>query len=283
MALKLIYITNDKHVAQIAEMNGVNWIFIDLEINGKVERQGHLDTVISRHSIEDVKNIKSILTKSELLVRINPMYTGTEEEINQVIEYGSDIIMLPYFKNKKEVEKFINYVAGRAKVCLLLETPEAVEDIDSILNICGIDYIHIGLNDLHLGYGMRFMFELLGDGTIDRLCHKIKSYGIEYGFGGIAQLGKGDLKAEYILGEHYRLGSSIVILSRSFYNTTKVNELMDISEVEKEFNQGVRSIREYELILERKDKDFFQNNKKIVQGCINDIVQKISMNSEKAL
>ena len=67
----------------------------------------------------------------------------------------------------------------------MVETPEAVENIDNILALTGIDYIHIGLNDLHLGYGMSFMFELLADGTVDMLC-KISEKGIPYGFGGVA-------------------------------------------------------------------------------------------------
>lgn len=61
MPLKLMYITNNGNVAKIAESSVVDWIFIDLEINGKVERQRHLDTVISRHSIEDVERIKKFL------------------------------------------------------------------------------------------------------------------------------------------------------------------------------------------------------------------------------
>ena len=60
MALKLMYITNDEKIAGIAEECGVNWIFIDLEINGKEARQGHMDTVISRHSIDDVRKIKQV-------------------------------------------------------------------------------------------------------------------------------------------------------------------------------------------------------------------------------
>jgi len=55
---------------------------------------------------------------------------------------------------------------------LLVETPEAVRNIDSILGESGIDYIHIGLNDLHLGYRMKFMFEPLVDGTVEMLCKK---------------------------------------------------------------------------------------------------------------
>lgn len=35
MALKLIYITNRPEVAGIAERSGVDWIFVDLEIDRK--------------------------------------------------------------------------------------------------------------------------------------------------------------------------------------------------------------------------------------------------------
>jgi len=96
--------------------------------------------------------------------------------------------MLPFFKTKEEVNKFIGHVNGRAKAMLLVETPEAVRNIDSILGESGIDYIHIGLNDLHLGYRMKFMFEPLVDGTVEMLCKKIKQKSIPYGFGGIAGL-----------------------------------------------------------------------------------------------
>ena len=61
MALRFMYITNDEQIAKIAEACGVDWIFIDLEINGKEQRQGHLDTVISRHRIGDVRRIKQFL------------------------------------------------------------------------------------------------------------------------------------------------------------------------------------------------------------------------------
>ena len=58
MSLKLMYITNKPEVAKIAQNAGVDRIFVDLEIIGKEERQGGLDTVISRHKIEDVTKIK---------------------------------------------------------------------------------------------------------------------------------------------------------------------------------------------------------------------------------
>ncbi len=262
MALKLMYITNQQDVAKIAERSGVNWIFIDLEINGKEDRQGHLNTVISHHSIEDVRKIKQVLTNAELLVRINPIYEDSKAEIDKVINDGADIIMLPFFKKKEEVEQFIDYVDGRCKTCLLLETPEAVDNIDSILSVKGIDYIHIGLNDLHLGYNMKFMFELLADGTVEMLSKKIKEKGIEYGFGGIAQLGQGTLRAEKIIAEHYRLSSSMVILSRSFCN---VNEVSDLNEVEELFAKGIKDVRQFEAELKNKSETFYRVNQQEIK------------------
>ena len=57
MFLKLMYITNSVDVALIAEKYGVDRIWIDLETLGKQERQGHIDSVKSKHSINDIKKI----------------------------------------------------------------------------------------------------------------------------------------------------------------------------------------------------------------------------------
>jgi 2-keto-3-deoxy-L-rhamnonate aldolase RhmA len=270
--LKLMYITNDEQVALIAEKSGIDWIFVDLEIKGKLERQGHLDTVISDHKIEDITKIKSVLTTSELLVRVNPIHENSTAEINEVIQRGADVIMLPYFKTTQEVSEFINIVNSRRKVCLLLETPEAVDNLEDILKIEGIDYIHIGLNDLHLGYKKKFMFELLSDGTVETIIDKISKYNIIYGFGGIARLGEGELPAEKIITEHYRLKSSMVILSRSF---AKINSPIDYEELNTRFSMGVKNIRRKEIELNSKSKDFFLENKIDVQQIVNRIVINI--------
>lgn len=261
--LKLMYITNRPDIAQIAESAGVDRIFVDLEYIGKSDRQGGMDTVQSHHTLDDVKKISDAITMSELLVRVNPIHNATEaycsseEEINKAIENGADFIMLPFFKTLKEIEQFLSYVNGRAKTMLLVETPEAVEILDDILELDGIDAIHIGLNDLSLGYGMKFMFELLSDGTVERLCTKIRAKYIDYGFGGIASLGKGMIPAEMIIREHYRLGSTCAILSRSFCNVERINHLGVISST---FVNGIREIRKFEAECEQHI-GYFMNNK----------------------
>ena len=106
--LKLMYITNDVQIAQIVEKNGVDRVWVDLETKGKKERQFGMNTVQSTHKITDVKKIKDCLSgKADLIVRINPIYEGTENEINEVIEYGADIIMLPYYKSIEDGGKRI--------------------------------------------------------------------------------------------------------------------------------------------------------------------------------
>ena len=268
--LKLMYITNKPEVAKIAEQAGVDRIFVDLETIGKSERQGGMDTVQSHHTLNDVRIIKNSLEKSKLLVRSNPIYHKSKEEIDTIIKNGADIVMLPFFKTVNEAAKFIDLVHGRAKVCLLVETAEAVEKLDAILALDGIDEIHIGLNDLHLAYGMKFMFELLADGTVEKLADKIKARGIPFGFGGIAQIGVGDLPAEYIIKEHYRLESSMVIVSRSFCNTDNIK---DIEEIRSIFNTGIQAIRELEKEADLRVQ-YFKMNQKAVVDSVSSIVDK---------
>lgn len=268
MTLKLMYITNEPEVAQIAEKACVDRIFVDLEYIGKNDRQSGMDSVKSDHTMEDVKKIRKTIKKAEMLVRCNPIHEATEnygsseEEINEIVENGADIIMLPYFKTVQEAERFLKCVDKRTKTLLLVETPEAVEILDELLKLENVDEIFIGLNDLSLGYGKDFMFELLADGTVEKICKKCKETNTPYGFGGIASLGKGKLESENVIAEHYRLGSKNVILSRSFCDIKQMGNLKEVDEV---FTRGVTEIREYEEYCKSQELSFFNKNKEVVK------------------
>ena len=56
-----MYITNNPEIALIAEKNGVNRIFVDLETLGKEERQKNMNSVKSHHTVDDVKAVSSVL------------------------------------------------------------------------------------------------------------------------------------------------------------------------------------------------------------------------------
>lgn len=272
MSLKLMYITNNTDVALIAQKYGVDRIWIDLETIGKEERQKGIDAVKSHHTVDDIRKIKPLLTSSEMLVRVNHWYNGSVDEINAVINAGADMIMFPYWKTVAEVQHFIDTVDGRCKTTLLLETKEAVEIVDEILKLTGIDEIHIGLNDLHLSYGLNFMFELLTNGMVEMLCKKFAAAGIPYGFGGIAKIGDGAVPAEKIILEHYRLGSTRAILSRSFCDTSKIN---DIEMIDKVFRENMDSLTKYELSVTEMTPDIIMRNKEDIANDLKNIVKQI--------
>ena len=273
--IKLMYITNRPEVAVIAENAGVDRIFVDMEYIGKSLRQGGMDTVQSHHTTADACNIRKVISKAELMVRCNPIheatpsYTSSREEIEDVVASGADVIMLPYFKTAKEVETFVRLVDGRAKTFPLVETREAAESIDEILQVDGIDEISSGLNDLSLAHGYRFMFQLLADGTVDRLAEKFRVKGLPFGFGGIAALNGGLLPGSFVLKEHYRLGSSRVILSRSFCDVAKAESLEQVQQI---FDSGVKELRDLEEELRVTSVDYEENHK-IVQEKVGKILE----------
>ena len=270
MPLKLMFITNDPDAAVLAEQAGVDRIFIDLETRGKKERQGHLDTVISNFNFEDIKKVKKSLKKSKIITRINPLYDETEIEVEKAIDCGTDIIMLPMFKTKNEVKKFITFVDGRVQTCLLLETSQSLVRVHEILEVKGIDEIHIGLNDLHLSLGLDFMFELLSGGIVEYLCNIIRKSGIKYGFGGIARIGEGALPAEHIIAEHIRLGSEMVILSRSFH---KKSSSIDDLKRNINFKEEVKRIKDTEIRMLGWTKGQFDFNKEIIRKEVRMLVE----------
>ena len=230
-----------------------------------------MNTVKSHHKIEDVAAIKPLLTRAELLVRVNPWYEGSKDEIDAVIAGGADMIMLPYWKSVEEVDKFLAAVNGRCRTTLLLETKEAVACVDEVLKR-RFDEIHIGLNDLSISYGTTFMFELLSNGTVEMLCGKFKQAGIPYGFGGIAKLGDGLLPAEKIIMEHYRLGSTRAILSRTFCDQSKIES---VEEIDRVFRENMEALKEYELSMADVTQEEFVRNKMEIAKAVDEIVTQI--------
>ena len=276
MSLKLMYITNRIDVAKIADETGVDRIFIDLEYIGKEDRQQGLDSVKSYHTVSDIINIKKVIKNAELVVRVNPMhektsdFMGSDYEINSVIDAGADLIMLPMYRSMDEVEKFLRIVNGRAKTQLLAETPDACGIMKETVKLPEVDEIHIGLNDLHLAYHKKFMFELLADGTVDKICNDIKKSGKPFGFGGIARIGYGILPAEYIIKEHYRIGSTRAILSRSFCNANKVKNADEIKDI---FEKEILKIRNTEkAVLNLSDSELEKNRLEVIR-LTNEIVK----------
>lgn len=212
----LMILASNVEDAMLAQNAGVDRIFYDLEYIGKAERQRGRDTVKYHNDIELIPDIRNVIVTSSLLVRTNPIHAYTSIEVEKAIQYGADCLMLPMVMDRHDVEMFVNLVAGRAKVIIMVETAASLARLDDILDVPGVDEIFVGLNDLHISLGLNFLFEPLSGGLVDYIAAKCRAKSIPFGFGGIARIGDGVLPADMILGEHIRLGSSSVILSRTF-------------------------------------------------------------------
>lgn len=199
---------------------------VDLEILGKAERQGHLDTVQSAHGLEDIVRIRPVVPHGSLVVRTNPVNISSPTEVEDIIRAGADMLMLPYYHDYDEAAEFARIVDGRVPVILLAETRGAMNSLNACCSIPNVARVHIGLNDLSLDLGRHFMFELLIDGTVSSMAANLRSAGMPFGIGGIARVGEGLLPAERILIEHARMGSDAAILSRTFHRkVTSVCEM----------------------------------------------------------
>lgn len=214
--IRLILITNEPALARCAAASGVARLFVDLEIMGKQARQGHLDTHITSHDVADIARIRAVAPDAELIVRVNPLHDGTGAEIDRALADGADTLMLPMFRTAGEIARVSDMIAGRAGFLPLVETPEALAIADRVLADPGVTELYIGLNDLHLATGRSFMFEFLAEGVLDRVAELARAAGKPFGFGGIARMDEGLLSGRMVLGEHLRLGSGTVILSRTF-------------------------------------------------------------------
>lgn len=286
--ISLFFITNQPDIAFFAAGHGVTHIFVDLESLGKFERQGHRDTLISKHCIADIGNIRSALDhandinehKAELLVRINPWHDNSGEEIDAAIANGADWIMLPMYRTIQEVESCCTHVAGRARCIPLVETVGAVECLEAVATLPGVDMLFIGLNDLHMEMERDFMFELLADGTVENMANIIKKAGKPFGFGGIARIGEGMVAAEQILGEHLRLGSSAVILSRTFHrHSQSMHDLQDNID----FGHEVERLRAMELAIHSWTSQQFLDNRQALTQATGKIVAELRVRREKNL
>ena len=239
--IELIQITNDPAFARRCDaLDGLR-LFVDLERLGKAERQAGRNTLISTHQISDVGRIKSQLGRSRLMVRVNPVHSGTREEVAAVLDGGADMLMLPMFSHARELQEFAEIVAGRVPLVALLETASALKSLAEWLGTPGLSEVYVGLNDLHVSLGRGFMFEPLADGTVEAIGNRARKHGVSFGFGGIARLDEGLLPGRDVLAEHLRLGSRCVILSRTFHR----------SEGGQSFEEEVKALRmaEAELAL----------------------------------
>jgi hypothetical protein len=216
--VKLCLITDDVAFAVEAEQAGIDRIMLDLERDGKAERQAGRGLFLSSHRIDSVARLKRSLEKATLVVRINPFGDRSQAEVDALADGGADFIMLPYFAGLAEARKFLELVRGRSRTILLVETASAARALEAIAAEPGVDEVHIGLNDLSISLGYDNLFTPICSGMIDEMAAVLRAARMPFGFGGIGRLSRRDLPVhpEHMLAEQIRLGASRGWLGRTF-------------------------------------------------------------------
>ena len=92
------------------------------------------------------------------------------------------------------------------------------------------------------------------------------------GFGGIARIGEGMLPSDNILGEHVRLGSSSVILSRTFKGVPGV----DANARSVDLKEEVQKVRDRMKEIQNWTVAEFTQNAGFVREAVDSVVVKIS-------
>ena len=208
---------NDPVLMRRADQAGVNYIGVDLERIGKRERQGHLNIWFTDHKDMDVQVLSQNVRRAKLFARTNPHHPELQQEIDRLLAYGARALMLPMFKTADDAARYVDMIAGRAEVILLLETVEAATGIDDIVRVEGIGEISIGLNDLSVALGASQVQVLISDLMV-RLADAANGAGIRFGFGTVGRLGDQTLpiNPDLIYAQYPRLNGVTARLSRYF-------------------------------------------------------------------
>ena len=210
--------TNNKLIAKALDpIKDIDTIFIDLEILGKQTRQGHTNSLISKHDLEDISELREVISQSKLGVRINPLNQNSQYEIEKCIKKGADVLMLPMFQSPSEVKTIIEMIDERCNLDLLIETPRSIE-LYKKFDYTKIRFAHFGLNDLSLAFEYKHLFFCFFSKILDKYTHYLNFNKIPFGLGGIGAIGSKPFDPKLIFAANKFFKSSRLILSRSFLN-----------------------------------------------------------------
>lgn len=232
----LTLLTENVELARRAEAAGIDRVGLDLESHGKRGRQGPTNW-ISTHRMEDVRRVGEAVRRAELFVRTNPPHDDLAQEVEDLIERGAQVLMLPFFRTPADAERFVSHVAGRARVSLLVETRSALEQIGAIVRVAGVDEIHVGLNDLSRELGLRNPSALLASRRLEALAATVREAGIPLGVGSVGCVGDRSLPTppELVHAQLARLGADRALLRRAF---------LDYQVGDRDMPGGISRIRE---------------------------------------
>jgi hypothetical protein len=215
--LDLFLFSTDTHRIRSSVEAGVAGIIVDWERIGKRTRQRSADTQIGRDTLEDLERVRAS-TSARVICRINNHLPKLREEAEAALCGGADEILLPMVRSVAEVETALGLVGGRAGLGILIETVEALEQVEQLARL-PLSRVYVGLNDLAIERGTSSIFSAVSDGTVERIRTKIR---VPFGFGGLTLPDRGvPIPCRLLMGEMARLACDFTFLRRSFHRDTR--------------------------------------------------------------
>jgi hypothetical protein len=208
----MLFSTNPKLIIRAVEA-GVDGVIVDWEYIGKASRQARADTQVNRDTVDDLRRVRAS-TDGLVICRIDGFGRTTEVEVEEAIHAGADELLLPMVRSKNEVETVLDYVGGRCRLGILVETVEAVTLTEYFAHL-PLSRVYVGLNDLAIERGTPNIFAALIDGTVERIRHH---FSFPFGFGGLTLPDLGyPIPCRLLIGEMARLNCNFSFLRRSFH------------------------------------------------------------------
>jgi 2-keto-3-deoxy-L-rhamnonate aldolase RhmA len=173
--------TDDAGLARRADTAGIDRIGVDLERLGKAERQRGRGTWISQHRLESLALLAPELRRAAPFARVDPPNPGTARQVEGVIAGGARVVMFPMVSEAREAELCVEAVAGRAVVVLLVESGTAIDNLDELAAVEGVDELHLGINDLSLSLGLANRWQVLAGDIAASAGERVRAAGRRFG------------------------------------------------------------------------------------------------------
>lgn len=209
--------TADSWLAAAADAAGIDRVGCDLERYGKRARQKTWNSWISEHQLEDLPRVRAALRNAELFARVDPIHDRTEEQLARVLAAGTRVVMLPMAEDPNAIAGIASAM-GEARLILMIETARGVAMIDELVQVSGVDEVHIGPNDLAASLGLENRFSVYVHEASETVAEAAASAGLPFGIGGIARPDHDRLPIppDLVYAQLARLGASRALLSQSF-------------------------------------------------------------------
>lgn len=211
--IELIVFETDPVKAAALHASGYSSFIVDLETLGKDLRQLGYDTEINCNTVDDIRHLYTAGIQ-KVWTRVNGFGDHSKTEIEEAIRHGTACIILPMVRTIDEVDACLDYIDGRAELCVMIETQESVA-LAKKLDRMPIASAYFGLNDFAICYNNRNIFFPVASGVVAQVRGALGSK--RFGFGGLTHPESGfPIPSIQILHELERIDCSFTFMRRSF-------------------------------------------------------------------